>query len=69
MPSVAPSSFIAEPLASLFGKKEPWSILTPPKVELVFMYVRLSRIEEGSVLAEFGEAYERYGNETPACRG
>lgn len=33
---------------------------------LVVMYVHLARTEEKSVAAEFGEAYERYRNETPA---
>lgn len=33
---------------------------------LVFMYVRLARIEEREALAEFGPAYERYMSEVPA---
>lgn len=33
---------------------------------LVFMYVRLARIEEREVLAEFGQTYERYMHEVPA---
>ncbi|RUW72128.1 isoprenylcysteine carboxylmethyltransferase family protein [Mesorhizobium sp. M4B.F.Ca.ET.049.02.1.2] len=33
---------------------------------LVFMYVRLARIEEREALAEFGPEYERYMREVPA---
>ena len=33
---------------------------------LVFMYVRLARVEEREALAEFGEEYERYMGEVPA---
>ena len=33
---------------------------------LVFMYVRLARIEEREALAAFGSDYERYMHETPA---
>jgi protein-S-isoprenylcysteine O-methyltransferase Ste14 len=33
---------------------------------LVFMYVRLARVEEREALAEFGAEYERYMRETPA---
>lgn len=33
---------------------------------LVLMYVRLARSEEGQALAEFGEPYERYRQQTPA---
>lgn len=33
---------------------------------LVWMYVRLARIEEQEVVAEFGEEYRRYAAETPA---
>lgn len=33
---------------------------------LVFMYVRLSRREEGESLAEFGQTYSKYAAETPA---
>jgi protein-S-isoprenylcysteine O-methyltransferase Ste14 len=33
---------------------------------LVFMYLRLARIEEREALAEFGADYERYMRETPA---
>jgi protein-S-isoprenylcysteine O-methyltransferase Ste14 len=33
---------------------------------LVYMYVRLARIEERDALEEFGEAYARYAEKTPA---
>lgn len=33
---------------------------------LVYMYVRLARLEERDAVAEFGEAYERYASSTPA---
>lgn len=33
---------------------------------LVFMYVRLSKREEGEALKEFGEEYARYAGKTPA---
>lgn len=33
---------------------------------LVFMYVRLARIEEREALAEFGSAYDQYRQEVPA---
>jgi protein-S-isoprenylcysteine O-methyltransferase Ste14 len=33
---------------------------------LVFMYLRLARIEEREALAEFGPAYTRYMQDVPA---
>ena len=33
---------------------------------LVFMYVRLARLEEGEALEDFGETYSRYAVKTPA---
>lgn len=45
-----------------------WPTLLPLAMfpTLVFMYVRLARLEEREALAEFGPAYEQYMREVSA---
>lgn len=62
------SAFLVALFTEMFGFLLQWPTLVTPIMFpiLVFMYVRLARMEEREAIAEFGEKYVRYASKTPA---